>query len=299
MTSERESDTDMVVTLENQDLQVAVMAQNGGRIISLRGRRDDRQWLSGPRANSTSPGVLGDVFTETDHFGWDEMLPTVDPCRYGREPYVDVEMADHGELWTAPWEVLSQNATSLHQRVRGRRLSYTFERRVELRGAVVRCEYWCETPVDTAMLWALHPQFELRELTRLHLHPAPSKILDTSRGEVRDVAWEGDVNLERDVPLGEDRMLYVEPGTRVDAVSLTDGDGAAVTMTWDTTFAPYLGIWADRGRYSAGRVIAIEPTNGFFDELTRALENDRVTIFRAHRPLTWWVEIEVHQREEK
>ena len=294
-----ECDTDMVVTLENQDLHLAVMAARGGRIVSLRGRRDDREWLSGPRSDNASLGALGDVFTETDHFGWDEMLPTVDPCRYGREPYVDVEMADHGELWTAPWEVLSQSATSLHQRVKGRRLAYTFERRVELRGTVVRCEYRCETPVDTAMLWALHPQFALRESTRLHLHPPPAKLLDTSEGVGRDVAWEGDVSLERDVPLGEDRMLYVEPGTRVDAVSLIDGDGAGVTMTWDNSFAPYLGIWADRGRYSAGQVIAIEPTNGFFDELARALKNDRVTIFQAHRPQTWWVEIAVHQREEQ
>ena len=280
-----------MATLENDDLGVRVMTRHGGRITSLLNRRDGREWLIGPRATGGPVPRLDDVFTQTDHCGWDEMLPTVDPCRYPGEPYPDVALADHGELWTASWETLTQTATNLHQRVEGQRLRYSFERTLALRGATLRCEYRCETPVDTEMLWAAHPQFVVREGTRLRLEPSPAALWDVSEGAAHTRPWPGDLIVERDVPAGGDAMWYADPTSTISSASLTDPDGSSLTMTWDLDAAPYFGVWADHGRYSVGRVVAMEPTNGFFDELARASAQGRVTRWRAREPLTWWVEV--------
>jgi hypothetical protein len=147
------------------------------------------------------------------------------------------------------------------------------------------------TPVDTAMLWALHPQFVTRDATRLQLHPEPLAVLDTSRGTPRVRDWPGDLVVERDIVSDADLMIYVDPTVAVESASLLDADGSSLTMTWDRRFARYLGIWADHGRYSGGRVIAIEPTNSFFDDLSRAVAQRRCTLFEANQPQTWWVEI--------
>jgi hypothetical protein len=242
----------------------------------------------------TTPPRRDDVFTDTNHFGWDEMLPTVDPCQYPGEPYPDLALADHGELWTANWEVVGRGPTSLHQRVVGHRMKYVFERVLELRGAVVRSEYRCVTPVDTAVLWALHPQFVTRDATRLQLHPEPQVVLDTSSGTPRVRDWPGELVVERDIVAGADLMIYVDPTVAIESASLLDADGSSLTITWDQQFARYLGIWADHGRYSGGRVIAIEPTNSFFDDLSRAVAQRRTTLFEADQPQTWWVEIALH-----
>jgi hypothetical protein len=37
--------------------------------------------------------------------------------------------------------------------------------------------------------------------------------------------------------------------------------------------------------------MAIEPTNGFFDELARASDTKMVTLFRPGEVVTWWVEV--------
>jgi galactose mutarotase-like enzyme len=280
-----------IITLENDDVRVQVMAHHGGRITHLINQRDEREWLIGPRAVDTTPPRLDDVYTDTNHFGWDEMLPTIDSCQYPGEPYSDLALADHGELWTALWEVIDRGPTSLHQRVEGQRMKYVFDRVLELRGAVLRCEYRCVTPVDTAMLWALHPQFVTRDATRLQLHPEPVSVLDTSRATPRVRDWPGDLIVERDIVAGSDLMIYVDPMVAVESASLLDADGSSLTMTWDWRFARYLGIWADHGRHSGGRVIAIEPTNSFYDDLSKAVAHRRSTPFAANQPLTWWVEI--------
>lgn len=284
---------DEVITLENEDLEVHVTARRGGRVTQLINRRDRREWLIGPRATPSETSKAGDVYTDTPHFGWDEMLPTVEPCTYLGEPYVGVALADHGELWSAEWMVTRRGPTSLCQEVNGRTLAFTFERSMELRGSVLRCDYRCVTPVDTAMLWALHPQFAVRDGTRLRLHPDPSNVWVTSDGVPRVKNWPGDLVVERDVKPGDDLMIYADPSTTISSASLRDPDGSSLEVTWDCSVARYLGVWADHGRFSRDRVIAVEPTNGFYDDLTRAANNGRVALFRANVPQTWWVEIAV------
>lgn len=284
---------DDVITLENERLQVRVMAQHAGRITHLVSRDDDREWLIERRTVPFVASSWGDVYTDSPHCGWDEMLPTVDPCVYPLDPYAGRSMADHGDLWTAPWEVIDQSPTALRQRVHGSGVAFTLERTLALRDNVLRCDYRCDVPVDTAMLWALHPQFLALDGTSLHFQPSPPAVWDTSTGTARTRIWPGDLVVERDVAPGEDAMIYLDPSTTIGSVSLCDRDGSALTMTWDTTTIPYLGVWVDHGRYSEDRVIAIEPTNGFFDDLSRAVRNQRFTWFRANEPASWWVEVAV------
>ena len=114
------------LTLASEELSVEVAARRGGRITRLTDRRSGREWLIGPHGTGAR-AALDVTYTETDHYGWDEMLPTVDPCVYPDEPYSGTPLPDHGELWSASWEVLTQSATTVHQRVVGRRLDFTFQ----------------------------------------------------------------------------------------------------------------------------------------------------------------------------
>lgn len=278
------------ITLQSEGLSLEVVASRGGRITRLVDRRVGREWLTPARAGG-SPMLLDAVYTETDHGGWDEMMPTIEPCVYRGDPYDQVALPDHGELWTASWEVLNHSDTMLHQRAVGRRLNFSFQRLLEVSGSTLRCSYRCETPVDTVMLWAAHPQFAASDGTRLELWPTPDSLLEGSLGALRERPWSGDLVVERDLDDGTDLMLYADPDEPLAAATLTDPSGASLSMTWDTQANPYLAIWADRGRYAAGRVIAIEPTNGFVDDVAWARANGRVTVFEAEQPRNWWVEI--------
>lgn len=286
------------VILSNELVRVSVRPERGGRIASLESRVDGREWLVQPRAVELGARpAYGSTFTGTDHCGWDEMFPTVDACAYPAAPFLGDPVPDHGELWTLDWECEEQTATSIDMRVRSDRFGYTFGRTLRLDGPTLRCEYTCDVSGATALLWALHPQFSMLEGTRLTLAGKHESMLDTSEpGSPHEVAWGGDLVVERDVEPGADRMLYLHPGELVDGATLADPSGSSLEMRWDVSFARYLGIWADYGRYTEGRVIAVEPTNGFFDDLGRAYRNERVTIFTPDEHASWWVEVSVERR---
>jgi len=288
---------DRRVTLSNDKISVTVLAGRGARVTNVRNVIDGREWLSQARGATRAVRLESDAtFTETDHCGWDEMFPSVDACTYPSDPYLGMSVPDHGELWSQPWDVVEETESSLSQRVRSSRFAYTFERTLRLEGATLRCDYRCQVDagVESALplLWALHSQFQMVEGTRLALSGRRSTVLDTSSSDnVVAVAWAGDLVVQRDVEPGSDRMIYLQPDDDAEDATLVDPSGSWLRVAWDRSFAPYLGIWADHGRYTSGPVMAIEPTNGFFDELARASDNKMVTLFRPGEATTWWVEV--------
>ena len=285
------------IELSTDALRVEVTARRGARLTSLFSRHDNREWLRQPRGGGDDAGLaFGTTFTESDHAGWDEMFPTVDPCLFPTEPFVGVSVPDHGELWQIDWDVVDSSPTSLHQRVSSDRFGYTFSRRLSVSEGTLRCDYQCDVDVDIALplLWALHPQFEMLNGSRVVLSEAPATVIDVSNPNApHDVPWLGDLNVERDVAQGYDREVYVNPLGHVSATSIVDESGSELTMTWDREFAPYLCIWLDRGRFTQGSVVAFEPTNGYFDDLARAYADKAIRFIEPDTTTSWWVEIAV------
>ena len=126
--------------LESDQLSVEVVTR-GARITSLKSRLDGREWLAQPAGTVASEPAYGARFTDTDHFGWDEMFPSVDDCVYPTEPFAGLEVVDHGELWNLSWETLEASATTIAQRVQSKRFAYTFERTLVLDGSMLRADY--------------------------------------------------------------------------------------------------------------------------------------------------------------
>ncbi|MGH3733887.1 MAG: hypothetical protein ACRDVC_11060 [Acidimicrobiales bacterium] len=280
------------VVLQSDELTVAVVPEKGARVTSVLNRRDRREWLTQPRGRSRVWPPL-EVFTDSDHFGLDEMCPSVDPCQYPVAPYEGRWVPDHGELWRGIWEVVESADDSITQRFHSQRFGYTFERRTELRGSSLRLDYRLEVNGPAvSLLWALHPQFSMRPGSRLVLPGQRDVLLDTTAPlSPTDVAWPGELIVERDVADGEDRMYYLHPDDVVKEATLVDDTGSWLSLRWDSLFARYLGIWVDRGRHGNGHVVAVEPTNGFFDDLERCYQRGTVPEYVSNDLTTFWVEI--------
>ncbi len=288
-----------LVKLRNDQVSVEV-ATRGARITSLKGRGNEREWLTQAIGVARCASARGARFTDTDHFGWDEMFPSVDACVFPVEPFVGAEVVDHGELWTTIWETLEATSTTLVQRATSDSFAYTFQRDIVLDGSTLHANYACVVDRSVRrplpLLWALHPQFAMRDGSRLELSGVGSSVLDTSDpASVRSVEWGGDLVVERDVAAGSDRMIYVTPGDGIAEARIVDVDGSTLRLTWDHVFAPYLGIWMDYGRHTSGRAVAIEPTNGFFDDLARAHDSGFVGVFNPGERVTWWVKVEIDE----
>lgn len=133
-------------------------------------------------------------------FGWDEMVPNLEPTS---------TLPDHGEAWRHPWEVLAGG----RMRCRGRLVPWELERGISL-GASVRVDYVYRNigsePHDA--YWCAHPLFKYAPVMDMGVAEGESTKVFLEPGSVDSVA------VGR-VAVSWDRMLT--PGV---AVWMCNGD---------------------------------------------------------------------------
>lgn len=296
--------------LENDALRVVVLPEHGARIVSVHVRRSGREWLQAPRAALLGPPApSGSVYTETDHFGWDEMFPTVDPCVVAAPEGGERALPDHGELWNRSWERLDapgeggegDGGDVLTHAIDSALYPCRLVRRLSLRGRALRLEYALSShaPTPFSFLWAAHPQFVCAAGTTLAIEPTPARLVDVTAGDtVAEAPSAGPLSVEDDLAPGTDRMLYVPPESAARAARFDAADGAWLRVSWDPDALAYLGIWLDRGYRTTGSVAAIEPTTAYYDSLARAERLGRAAVLEPGETRRWWLTCEVGERGE-
>jgi hypothetical protein len=258
----------------------------GGKILSLRGP-DGREWLAQPADPSREPDRGAAIFTASDPAGWDECAPSIDACEIdGRG------VPDHGDLWTSEWATVSATPESLELSVVGRALDYHLVRRITATDSGLRLDYAASVGVvATPFLWAAHPQFKSPPGTVLELPVAVTHVIDVIDPNQPVVPWSAGLASVDSLPDGGCRKVYVDPVMRADTATLRHPDGATLTMSWQN--CPYLGLWFDNRAYSREPVVAIEPSLGFRDSLSWAIEHGDAPILSPGHPLHWSLEVAI------
>ena len=277
-------------TLANDAISLSLAPELGGRIVSLKDRISNREWLDGwapagkrriwrpsdPTDYETSPGA-----------GIDECLPTVLPCKVGRK-----SLPDHGELWNhAPeFEVTSDGAFSCGWKLKS--LPIHFERRISLRKNQLSFDYQIKNLADspTPFLWAWHPLFtwkrgdQIRSTEKTCLSPGGQEVQP----------WPGN-DLSRAIfPPG------ISPAAKVFLGPLAKGraeiqaaNGARIALSWPAALLPYAGIWITRGFWKGLHHWAIEPTNAPVDRLSDLREPSPLFLLAPHEVRQWTLQVKL------
>ena len=292
--------------LENDELRVVVLPEHGARLASVYARRSGREWLQAPRADVLGPPApSGSVYTDTDHFGWDEMFPTVDQCVVAAPGGGMQVLPDHGEFWNRTWERLDapgeqgEGGDVLTHAIDSTLFPCRLVRRLSLVGRALRLEYALSSCALSPFryLWAAHPQFVCAGGTTLAIEPTPARLIDvTACDTVAEVPITGPLSVEDDLAPGTDAMLYVPPENSARAARLDAADGAWLRVSWHPDALAYLGIWLDRGYRTTGSVGAVEPTTAYYDSLARAERLGRAAVLEPGETRRWWLTCEVGER---
>jgi galactose mutarotase-like enzyme len=188
--------------------EMEIRPERGGRITSL---RLDGEELLDQGIGVDQPTAKG--FVEGGAFGWDEMVPNLEPTE---------TLPDHGEAWRLAWDVLEDGA----MRCRGRLVPWELERRIELR-ADVFARYTYRNIGDAAhpAYWCAHPLFKYTPVMDVDLAQGASTKLflppgSIDRMRVGRVQVQWDPSLTPNVAvwmcngdLGGYRQVAVEPAT--------------------------------------------------------------------------------------
>jgi galactose mutarotase-like enzyme len=288
VTSRPAGTTSAAVQVVDGDGLTAIVSARGGKISSLRdGRGHD--WLLPPRSDRPTPA--GTPFVDAEMGGWDECAPSIVACTAPTGELIP----DHGDLWDVAWVPdRRDDANSVGARgwsAYGSSLFYDLHRTISSVSDGLRIDYRVSSRRDVPMpfLWAAHPQLAAPAGSRLVVDC--STVVDALDEPDARMAWSPELSSIDSVPAGGCRKLYVDPDAPVESVTLVVPDAGELTLRWDPTLTPYVGLWFDQGAYAREPAIAIEPSTGFYDSLVGAIDNDRVLWVEPGRPVSWWVEV--------
>jgi galactose mutarotase-like enzyme len=273
-----------VYSLNNEAVELAVVPELGARIISLKDRRTEREWMWHP------PGGLqlfrnspGDDFSQSPLVGIDECLPTIAACSWQGQ-----ELPDHGEVWSVPWQV---NAAAwedgrLETSVRLKILPFTFERTIELQGNEIQISYRLDNhgTEEKHFLWAIHPLLRLQAGDRLDLPASTRELLNGA-------AWVDAVATA--IPEQNHSKIFAAPVTEGLSAVSNHATGDRLEFEWDPTENSTLGLWLTRGGWHGHHHFALEPMNADTDALPQAVERNCCGVVAAAGSVTWQIRLRV------
>ena len=282
--------------LENEALSAVVLPAHGGKVASIIYRpRGFELLFQNPKGVFRRAG-RGDDFSMFEACGFDEAFPTVDACVFETAGET-LSYPDHGELWSAAFEPKMDGGgilLSYHSPV----LGYRYEKRFSLEGERLVCRYRIENPTgrDLPALWVCHLLVRCEPDMRLLLPPGVMQVQNVFSsdwlGQRRALlSWplaegpRGQVDLSRMPPDGQ-LKYYVRGRVRAGQCGYEyPRSGVRALLCYDPDKLPYLGFWATAGGYRGDVNCALEPANGYFDNIPTAQSFGACPVLRAGE--TW------------
>jgi galactose mutarotase-like enzyme len=287
------------VILQNDAMRVAVIPEIGGKIISLVSRRTGREWLwKNPYLPLRKPPLDATDFGAFDAGGWDEVFPTVNPCRVPNSAWGNRTLTDHGELWYRPWQIVaantdSQTGATLTLAVDDPQLPFRFERTLTLAAGMgsLTASYSLvnRSTRPLPFIWAAHPLLAI-EPGELICLPTGTRLRLTCNiglklaADATVLAWpmiplaSGDsLDISR---VGDQSECYA---VKLFAENVADGAIEIVNrnrtevlrLSSETNRASHIGLWLNYGAWSGANGApyynaGIEPTTFPADDLNVA-----------------------------
>jgi hypothetical protein len=270
-----------VYLLGNGRVEIGVVPELGGKVVTLKNVVSGREWLWSPRPERhLFRNSLGDPFSQSTLVGWDECLPTIAPCVVGARG-----LPDHGEVWAIPsvcdsmdWEngvlrTVSELPVS----------PLTFQRSLTLRGNMVIAEYTLTSRSSRVehYIWAMHPLINIRGGDRLELG-------QTVECPVAVEPWFSSLQFNGGSESCAKRFVSAAASSGTVTV-VNDRTGDELSFRWDAVENDTLGLWLTRGGWHGHHHLAIEPTNAVGDSLAEAIIHGRCGALAPRATKRWSV----------
>lgn len=278
-------------------MTLGIVPELGGKVLNLIDRASGTEWMwAPPDGRGLFRNQPGDVYIDGPLTGADECFPTIAPCRWrGRA------LADHGDLWPRPWDVLSCTDREIDLQIQSPALPFRFRRRIAIEGEAARFEYTVTNtgPDEEEFIWAFHPMLHYDVGDRLEI-PATAARIDS----------------QINTPFGGRgsaiKLPEPMPGVRIDRMDFGPLKSAALkfftdkleqgrvalvrpklnhrlVFEFDRRLTDTVGVWLNGGGWAGYRHVIIEPGIGAPDPLDLATEWGRCGRIEPGATFTWWM----------
>lgn len=278
------------VSVASRHMRMTVLIGLGAKVISLRSRRTDREFLWRDPHRSFRPAKFGSAYASYDISGLDDCLPGIDACTYPESPWRGTPVVDHGELWSVPWSC-SEVDDGLRLEVQGHYFPYRLTKTVRFDPDVAKVDFdYHMENLGSAPLkfnWAAHPLFCAQEGMELTI---PGRVRGTAtfalRGRIavgQEFQWPlvpspsgGNVDYSRLGPtaIAENDKVYVAAPVEGWCALEHPSWGERLKIWFSPEDLPWLGVCINHAGWPEshpGYWIAVEPSTSREDLLDRAI----------------------------
>lgn len=294
------------ISIESSHLIVTIIPESGGKIQSIYNKVLNKEHLIQSPYDLFKKSAYDSNFADGDLSGFDEVFPSIEQCFYPIEPWKGINIPDHGEVWSLPWDCEIQGE-SIVLSVEGVRFPYTLERRIDfIRDNVFRITYQADnrSNFDFSFIWAPHILLQCEEDTEIILPPSVKTVMSTCSVENKlgkfgtMHAWpittiEGEeYHIAKIYPKypGKCEKYYamekVEEGW---CALFNPSTGSAVGLSYPIDKVPYLGIW--EGIMNNKYVTAMEPCTGALDYLDTSMQWNKVSVIKSKSQYNWYLNL--------
>lgn len=280
--------------LENKYLSLTLIPEAGAKIYDLifKPTKNNFCWHS-PITPLKKP-EYGASFIPYDCGGFDEMLPTVGECDWKGK-----HLADHGEAWALPWELVEKKIESdkiIFKTVcKLKESPFLIERTLILKEgeARIKIDYKITniSEEEWEYIWACHasisPGGEIDSFDKIFL-PQQAKVnvwsSENNRLGERGTWHSWPITQDKDGNevdlscIGSQELGYAD---KLFTNELKEGWIAAgdikekefIAFSFPVDKIPYAGLWINQGGWRGYTQLGIEPTNTVGDTLSEAVED--------------------------
>ena len=241
-----------MVELANEYINIVIAPEAGGRIVQFVDKQSGYDFLWRNQNVPLSRERPGANYDPNFFGGIDELLPNDLP-----ETVDGVDCPDHGELWTAEFELQHVHGTTLEMQTVLPGINFQIQKKVSLHGPECRVSSRLTNlgPNPRHFLWKLHAALAIEPGDQIECSAHRYVVADPdwSRRQ-EDGKWQGET-----VPIfdGTTEFLYLHE-LKTGSIGWRRGR-KSFEVTFDENIFPYAWYFASYGGFDGHHVAILEP----------------------------------------
>ena len=286
------------VFLENEDLKISVIPELGGKISSMIWKPSHFQFAAQPKGKYEKP-KFGDDFSLFDASGIDDCFPCL---HAGIDSISGYKYPDHGEIWSASMDCRHESS-SVSLAYESPHFPYRYEKNISICNNSVFLNYHIENIGKNPFpcIWAFHGLMRYEEGMKIN-YPADTtsflNVLDSAllgkAGTMHSI--DGNYDFRRPPKASPPSMVkyyLANPVPQGQCSFYYPSHKLGCRLFYDSKLLPYLGVWITAGEFRGDYNCALEPCNGFYDDIETSRKNNAVYFLKPETPLVFTLEMEI------
>lgn len=255
-------------------ISVTVIPALGGRITSLIDLKVGREWLWRNHHNPLQPVPPGAEYDSVWQGGFEELFPSDAPMIQG-----DLNIPDHGELWTAAWDVTESSGSSLTMSIVGPVTGVEVSKELTVSESALQIKYQLQHngDADLPFLFKLHPAFAIDEHCRIDMPGGLVEKVESGFGNLipdgSEEGWPTSADLARCRPWSSETNEFVYVSELPEGrCGLTDLQRESwVRLGFSREQFPFCWLFLTYGGWRRHNVVVLEPCSNYPKDLEEAI----------------------------